>query len=391
MTTKRLVMLPLLLCTLVLAAAPAVSWAAAAGGIADAEHRLTAALRLLRTGRPRDSAAALLAIGRAGDGKELELFSEALFKAAQIYDEHLHDLEIACSLYDETTLRFPQSRFAARAERRSRELRVLLQGDAAAVFQNRAVLTELSAIAAAYKTLGIKTVIARLKQLLARSPAMSPMLAEQATYLLGTAYCDAGPEYESAAAETLQNFLAHYPESPLRPHAQQALAELALLRGDLFTARIYFRALLLQKESMWKTAGQKGLAACERARYEKYAVALAWATLFSLFAALAWRGRKHLLRPPPEVLYYLPVAGFLLLMAEVGRDGHRSIRWAMLGLSVGGTLLAWVSGAAAEEHVALRGLLVRAVALLSLLCLVIHYGGLFALLTETWRLGPAAG
>ena len=384
-------MLPFLLCTLVLAEVPASSWAAASGGLEDVEHSFTAALRLLRTGRTRDSAAALLAIGRAGDGKELELFSEALFKAAQIYDEHLQDLEIACSLYDETTRRFPQSRFAARAKRRSRELGVLLQGDAAVVSQNHAVLTELSAIAAAYKTLGIKTVIARLQQLLARSPAMSTMLAEQATYLLGTAYRDAGPEYESVAAETLQNFLAHYPESPLRPHAQQALAELALLRGDLLTARIYFRALLLHKESMWKTAGQQGLAACERARSEKWAVPLAWATLFCLFSALAWRGRKHLLRPPPEVLYYLPVSGFLLLMAEVGRDGHLSIRWAMLGLSLGGTLLAWVSGAAAQEHVALRGLLMRAVAVLSLLYLVVHYDGLFALLTETWRMGPAAG
>ena len=340
-----------------------------------------AALRELRSGSPRTAAVALAAVGESAAESSPALAAEALFRAAQIYTEQLSDPAQAQELYAQTVERYPGSRFAPRAAQRGAELGALRRTDPA-------VLTEFNDIAAAYMTLGMPTVIARLTRLLADHPGFP--YADRATYLLGTAYRDAGPDFRPAAEQTLGRLCSAYPDSPWVPYAHKALADLALRQNNYAGARHHFRALLRYRQPLWIETAQDGLWACACALWRHRSMQACWLYLLVSGGMLGFRARHQLLPPPMEFIYYAPVAAFLLVITFMGNGVYA--RGTMVGLAMGGSLLAWLSGAAARRPGGLlRGIFVRVLASGAVCYLAIYHGGLLDLLLETWRMGPESG
>jgi outer membrane protein assembly factor BamD (BamD/ComL family) len=353
---------------------------AAAAGPEPARQQYEHALGQLRLGNPAAAAAEFEA---SADDAALapDLAAEALFRAAQIEDEQLGHPAVARDLYARLAQRFPGSRFAGRAQERRDELAALVHTDAVA-------LAEFNQIASAYLTLGAPTVIARLQQLLTAYPDFPQ--ADRATYLLGTAYRDAGPRYADTAAATLRRVLTRHPRSPWVPYAQQALADLALQRDDYREAQKRYQALLAYPQPMWQEAGHKGLSSCTQRAWRRRAALASWLYLLGLSGVLLLRARRRLWPLPLEALYYAPVGALLLLLTLAGHAVHA--RATMSGLSLGGLLLCWLSGAAGRQPGGLLvGLVSRVLAAIALCYVAVYYGGLLDLLIETWRMGPQSG
>lgn len=350
-----------------------------------ARQRFADALAELRRGRLQQAADALSALAQEYAQTEPALAAEALFRAAQIHDEQLSHLARAQELYRETAQRYPQSRFAERAQRRAAELAALRAAD-----PDPAVLAEFNQLASAYLTLGPEALIARLRGFIAQHPDFAQ--ADRATYLLGIAYRGAGAAHAPAAVQTLSRVLTAYPGSAWGPHARQALAELALRQGDYATARRHFAALARSAEPIWTESAARGLQACTRALWRRRLAQACWSYLLCACAVLALRARGKLLPPPLEVFYYAPVAGFQLLVS--GLLGDVQVRRPMAVLALLGTALAWLSGAAARRRDNLslwRGAVLRTTASLTLLYLVFYHGHLIDLLIDTWKMGPESG
>ncbi|MFO0579393.1 MAG: hypothetical protein U1A78_35785 [Polyangia bacterium] len=345
---------------------------------------LAEALGRFRAGQDQAAAESLAVLGRRAAAVDPELAAEALFRAAQIYDEHLFDLPTAQALYAELAASFPRSRFTERARQRGAVLAGLRSQGA-----DLRLLTELEAITGAYGALGPMAVVRRLQDLLAQHPA--PALAERATYLLVTAYRDAGPGSAAQAEAALGRLGALNPQSPWLAPAHQALAEQALHQSDLLRARRHFLALRVSPQPHWQQVAEQGLRRCARALLRRRAVEVSTALSVLCLAALAVYGRRYFWPVPLEVAYYLPVAAFLLLVALISRGRDLAVCRAMLLLSASGVLLCWTSAAASRRGAGLRWLAVPAAAALALGYLIFDRTGLLDLLAATLLSGPMNG
>jgi TolA-binding protein len=354
-------------------------------GAEGAQARFEAALALLRAGREREAAAALLRL--AHEEPDDDITPDAIFEAAQLHEEQLGEPEAALRLYADLLLRYPQSRLVRRAQVRHDELQAGLRTGAAAYLAFQAAVREARSAQA----------IPRLEALLARHGDF--VFADRARYLLGSAYHDAGREADAERA--LKEVLSRHPGSEWAPRAEQLLGQIALGRGAHEQARAYYRGLA-RHGGLWLTASAQGLHATDRAARRHRAALLCLGYLALCCVLLCHRAGPALRRPPFEFWYYLPVAACIWIFGLLGGGGP--VARALLALGLGGAVLVWLGGAAAGRAASagsseqgrraariaalVAGALLRALAALALVYVILYQGGLLDVLLETLRNGP---
>lgn len=365
--------------------------APSAGGRGQA--RFEAALRLYTAGKPADAAgssaaaAAAALVQLAQELPQDEIAPEALFEAAQLNDEQLGRPEQAQRLYAELLRRYPSSRLVRRAESRLSQLREGLRtgADVLTRFQNILRTTQEDS----------PERLRELAALLAERPEFA--LADQTLYLLASAQLRAGQQ--AAAAASFAALESRFPGSEWTAYGHKAQADALIAKGACGPARTHLAALSQRRSLIWTSAAEEGFAHCRELDRRRLWRWLALGYLGMLLLGLLAAGRRMLWPPPFEVLYYAPVAGFMVLVSLAIKGGLYLLPVLLLaGL---GAALNWLAAAAAAQRAAsgerggwLRqlghvgsGLLLRALAVAALCYVVIDTQGLFELLVETVRNG----
>lgn len=350
---------------------------------AAAQARFDAAMRQLAEGHAAEAAAALslLAHERPAD----ELAPEALFEAAQLYDEQLENPTEAARLYRSLTEHYPQSRLLRRAENRLQRLTSGLRTGSAALTEFLSLQQKTEEDSPARLT--------RLQALLASHPDFA--LADQALYLLGRAQLRAG----QSATQTFTTLQTRFPRSEWSAHAHKAQADALLARRHFAEARAHYEALKSHSGagSLWPEIAQEGLQHCAQEQTRtRWSIAAGLLLLATLLVQLL-RARRHLWPLPIELYYYLPVACFFALVAALVQGGAMS--QPVLLLAVGGALINWAAAvslrvssppASTRRRLLMLVFLVlwRITAVLALGYLVLHTQGLLDVVVETVENGP---
>jgi hypothetical protein len=138
----------------------------------------------------------------------------------------------------------------------------------------------------------------------------------------------------------------------------------------------------------------------ERAKLRRDVRWVMWAVLCALVLAAvvvlrrsagSWRAAgRRLVRPPLEALFFLPIAGVLILVASTGNPLVGRAVWA---IAIAGVVISWINGALlAGSRVTLRRAMVHALcAMLAVgaaTYIAVDRGHLVDFLVETWRAGP---
>src|SRR5262249_14807526 len=204
----------------------------------------------------------------------------------------------ALAAWEELGRRFPDSRLAARAERRAAALREALGPDHAAA----AAVAEWQRILQEFGTVPHAASVARAEALLRDHPDFGG--AAQVAFWIGTVREQEG---DAAGAEARwREVAARWPGTEWARRAERRVGDLLVARGDLDGA-----------EALYRTSGSDlGRLALERWRVRL--ATLAWVVLAALaLGAVAearrlagsWRGAaRALVRPPVEAIYFIPVA-----------------------------------------------------------------------------------
>ena len=169
-------------------------------------------MRQLAEGHAAEAAAALSLLARERPADELA--PEALFEAAQLYDEQLENPTEAAHLYRSLTEHYPQSRLLRRAENRLQRLTSGLRTGSAALTEFLSLQQKTEEDSPAR--------LARLQALLSSHPDFA--LADQALYLLGRAQLRAG----QSATQTFTTLQTRFPRSEWSAHAHKAQADALL-------------------------------------------------------------------------------------------------------------------------------------------------------------------
>lgn len=352
--------------------------------------RFEAALRLIGSGdseRSRQAARELEAL--AAEAPQSELAPEALFEAAQLYEEHVGDPEAARRCYRSLVQRYPHSRLLRRANQRLIQLDVALRSGAPALVTFQQILRTTGEASAERR--------ARLLTLLAESPDFA--LADQALFLAADTSLRLGDE--TAAAAQFASLYQRFPRSLWSAQGHRAQAEADLRARRIDSARAHYGALQAYPEAPWPLIQSDGLRACKTAARRQSAATAAWVFLLGCAGFSLWRSRRVLWPAPFEVWYYLPLSTFLSAVALWAQGGALALPIGILGL--GGTAMAWLSAAAARQLVMrpqgsrarewarlLSGLGLRVAAVLALCFLVVYHFNLVELVAETLRNGPDA-
>lgn len=333
--------------------------------------------------------AALEALPAAPDDNDL---ANALFRAARACEDTLADPRRALALYERIARDHGSSRIAASAERRVAALRVQLGG----ANQHAARAAALARLIADADTLPADRVERTAQELLEAdwpgAPEAGLWLAE---WLRRTGrLADARDRYAEVARR--------WPDSP---QAQLAIRGGA---GNALDARDWDRAEQLAAQlpavdEADRIVREDLLELAARGRQIDRWYARAWlialGCLLALIASLveaARRGGYHRprLRPPIEVLFLAPVAA---VMIGVALTTHQLIAPAVLILTLGGLVLAWLSGAtldtlrARHRPVRARAVLhvaICLVAVVALLYVALVRDNLLEMVIETVRFGP---
>lgn len=356
-----------------------------------AQAAFEAALKQLAAGKTAEAAAALARLG--AEAPDDEVAPEALFEAAQLYDEQLSRPEEAHRLYALVAQRYPSSRLVRRAENRSTQIAASLRSGAAPLVRFQEIVRTTAE--------GSPERIARLEELVAKEPGFA--LIDQALYLLGHARLRAGRPDAGAAFVELRR---RAPDSEWTARADQAEAEDLLRRRRFDAARTIYQRLLQRGGPLWSLVGQEGLDRCQLGRHRQLGAYAAYGFLLLVVlvhaigfvrAQRATRPLAGLWPPPLEVLYYAPVAGFLIAVSLRMKTGGGALSPSLLYIALGGVLIAWLSGASAQRRPQRRGaaiaavvlgLLWRALAVFALTYAVLEGQDLLDMVLETARNGP---
>lgn len=301
---------------------------------------------------------------------------DALFLAAQQYEETLSRPEEALKLYQRLVERYPDSRLYKRAKTRAEQL----------VGNLRSGEKQYAAFLQIVKTTEAHSVARkeRLEKLLSETPDFAR--ADQVLYLL----LDGALRRDDATGEARYAVLVgRFPDSDFAAQGHKAYAEFLLRRGDFGRARQVFEALSRHKAPLWRETAQAGLRAVSKAKTRRETVQVAGAVLGMALLALGVRHRRHLWPPPWEFFYYAPVGLFLLLVSSLaqGRVFVRALSmWVLCG-----SLLVWLFAAASRTRAPrslLWGLVWRGVLSVLLCYWVVEQNGLWDFVVETLRNGP---
>ncbi len=343
----------------------------------DTAQLFDAAIKREASGDFAGAATALEALGRAHPGDAYA--DDALYEAAQLYDERLDGPDRARTLYAEILSRYPDSRLARRAQHRVEDLTRALQSGSELLVQYQRILADGG---------HLERALPAMASFVAAHPEFA--LTDQARFWLGERLTELGRYAEADArfreVEGLNTELAE--------RAKSARGQLDLLRGRPFAARAVYATLTSSTDPLIRAAAKEGLARVDVA--VEYDVLLAIAlTLLALW--LGWAlidGRGQSWAAPVELYYYVPVALLFLLAAATE---NRAIGVATLGIALGGAGLTWLSARATA-----RGLLLgpitsgartaRAFALagagMALAYSALFFAGLLDLIWATFRFGP---
>ena len=305
------------------------------------------------------------------------LAPEALFAAAQQYEESLAQPDRALELYQRLIKDYPESRLLRRAESRTAQLTVSLRSGAAPLVRFLTIVRNTPDNSPERAL--------QLTALLREHPQFA--LADQATYLI---FDGALRRNDPQVATLYRQLVDQFPKSDWTARGQQSFAEWQLGRGRLGAARTSYTQLAQRPEPLWQKAAIEGLHAVSLAERRRLLAALGGLILTSALLGIGVRRRKQLWPPPAEVAYYLPVGLFFVFVAALVQGA--TFARPLLVLVIGGVLLCWLSAAAARGQTGPRSLWFGALwrgGLALLLCyLAIERQGLWDLVLETLRNGP---
>jgi tetratricopeptide (TPR) repeat protein len=318
--------------------------------------------------------------------------ADAIFRAARACEDTLADPRRALALYERLLRELPDSRPAISAERRVDALRV--QVGAKHEFAQQA---------------------GELAKLIADAESGDPADIERRAGALANAAWPGAPDAALWLAEWLRRHgrladaQACYAEVVARwPNTKHALLGLRGGAGNALDARDWDRAESLatqlpSSEEADRIVRDDLLRLARRGRTIDRFHVLAWIVILVGFAAMIGsfveatvRGGRDrpALRPPIEVVFLLPIAAVLV---GVALTTHQLVAPAVLMLSIGGLLLAWLSGATLDT-LRRRGRAVRGRALLHVaICFFAVLGlgyvslvrdNLLDMVIETVRFGP---
>jgi len=329
---------------LALALATSVSiWLAAPAARADpVADRFAAAANLIGADREAEAATQLEALAR--EAPDHELAPEALFSAAELYEDRLADPGRALALYRELGQRYPDSRRALAASRRAAALQVQTGGGAGALEAQRRFLVIRQGFAGRpeEESFALADALVREHPAWAGAPAVALWLAG----------IDAREGRYEAALRRYLDAAGRYRAPEARFDALRGAGDVALRLGRYDEAAQHYRALDAGGDPGRQAAVDESLAAVAsargRSRWYDASAALAGAGFLALIfllvvTARSARGAVHALWPPPaEVLYLAPV-GALLTAASYA--AYQGLGPAVATVSAAGVAAAWLSGA----------------------------------------------
>ena len=370
-------------------AAPGTAPSAPAGGPAE-RAALLDALSSDDRGRIERAVAAI------GEPPRGDVDPDVVFAAARACEDKLGDPRRAAALYDRITADHPSARVATAAARRAAALRELVGAHG----ETAALAAELSQLIARADAEPAGAVIARGERLAA---AAWPGAPRAALWLADWLRRSGRP------AEADARYAALAARWPTLPEAREALRGRA---GCALDAHDWSRAEALASQLPSDDPADRSvrdnlLAAAARGRRRARWYTAAWLAIAAALAVLLGSLAEAMLRspagtrraalwPPIEVAFLAPVAAVLV---GVAFTAHRLIAPAVAAISVGGVILAWLSGATLERLRSrgrphrLRGavhvvLCLAGVAALAYIALT--RDGLIDALIETVRFGPEA-
>ncbi|MEO8704916.1 MAG: tetratricopeptide repeat protein [Kofleriaceae bacterium] len=344
----------------------------------------------LATDDPKATSAAVAAIEHAP--ASTPDLADALFAAAKVCEDTLADPARALALYERIGREQPDSRVAMAAGRRAEALREQIGIGGAHTAEAQA----LAKLVAEANELEVDEIVRRADTLAATDWPGAP---EAALWLADWLRRDS--RFDEAQAR----YAVVTTRWPNTPHAVLALrggAGCALEAADWERAEALARKLP-STEISDAILRDDLLASAKRGRRFGRLYTLAWAVVVLGFAAIAGslveaarRGgwRRPNLVPPIEVAYIVPVAAVLV---GVALTTHQLIAPAVLTLTIGGLVLAWISGAALDllrargrdvRNRALLHAIVISVAVIGLAYIALMRDNLLDMVIETIATGP---
>ncbi len=319
---------------------------------------------------------------------------DVLFAAARACEDRLDDPARAAAIYERIVAQHPDARVAIASTRRLAELRPLIgtRGETAAL------AADLAQLIARADQLAPEAVLARAARLATTAWSGAP----SAALWLADWLRRAGRLVEAQAYYAVVR--TRWPVSPQALEAQRGAVVGAIDAGDWALAA-RFVDQLPAVEAADRSVRDDLRAATARARWRAHGYVAAWiavaVALVGLLASLVEAARRspagarrRALRPPIEIVFLVPVVAVLI---GVAFTAHRLIAPAVATISIGGALLAYLSGATLEQlrrdgrATRLRGLVHAGVCLVSVVALAyiaLTRDHLLDLLIETVRFGP---
>jgi tetratricopeptide (TPR) repeat protein len=320
---------------------------------------------------------------------------DALAEAAQAA-ERRGRLDDAHRLWRRVLDQYPSSRAARRARARVAALEQAI-GEGGRWL---AVAEEHDAILRATAGNGpLDDAIARMEALVAANPEYPR--AEDARMWIGDTWMRMARPDRAIEAYRAAGAAAKTPEDTWR--AGKALGDALALDGQLDAAEAQYRTLYGTSDALGERAIDESLRDLEKVRSRQRLTLAAWIALvlaMLLFAVTAWRATssvgaaaRALVRPPVEILYFIPVA---LVLAGASLTGNLMVWHAVRSILLGGFVITWVSGASLEAA-RRRGRLGPAVLIVHLVATVLAVAAicwlsilsdrLIDMIKETWAHG----
>ena len=317
---------------------------------------------------------------------------EAMREAARACEDVLADPARALALYDRILGEFPNGSASRVARVRARLLRDRV-GAGNAYAREAAGLAQLVTTA---DQLSATDVIARADALAAIDwPGAPDAVMFLAEWLQRTGRLDEA-QRRFAEIET------RWPDRPQAQAARRGGASTAIMSHAWNRAEALTRGLVVIDEAD-RVLRDELLDRIDRGRRLDFWYWVSWALLVGCLAGLigslleaGLRGgrRKPRFRPPVEVMFLFPVGAVLV---GVALTTHRAIAPAVLVLSIGGLVLAWLSGITLEllrarrRRIALRAVIHVVLclgAVVSLVYITLTHGDLLDMMIETVQFGP---
>ena len=384
MTKAGVIVFAVIVCASVTAAAPASS----------EQERFDAATAEMAAGNDREAAQHLEDLAAAAPTADLA--DDALFLAAQLFEEKLGEPKRAQMLYRQLLKVAPDSRFARAAKLRAEQLESAMGGDdeGAEAFARFRQLVDASAKA------GDAATIENMRQLIAEHPGWSGR-GRVLSWIGGAKmrqgdFAAAAQSFESARglAAKVGDRAAAFDAGLAEAQAllsygdyAKASARLSELATDTPSQRI---ALADAKARVVQAQGRSRLAWFSLVGYALIVVAL----LLAIRSARgSWRkALEALRRPPTELWLMLP---FAVLFVSFAVTGNGAVAAAVVTSLLAGLIITWLSGVSLRSRpsgplVALAHAAGAALALACALFFALERNHLIDLVLATLRMGPGA-